>query len=134
EHARSQSEWERQLSEQDRTIQEQQKENERLCETLASFEKGAFEEADRCMQLQEELDQVREERDRVSRPDPALLERLEQTEQALLERDQQLAVAREQLASQASDRNDRVHLLEIDLKSAHAELGRVTADAAQLAA
>ena len=95
--------WEEAVESRDRRISELEAEHDGICQVLQSVEKGAFEQVDACNKLQEQLADLREERDQFANALPEQQEYAKQLEQALAERDGQITLLSEEL-SKASDR------------------------------
>ena len=90
-------ECEETITARDRRITELEEEHIGICEMLQTVEKGAFEQVDSCNKLEEQLTNIRAERDQLAETLPAQQEAIKYLEQALAERDGQISLLSDEL-------------------------------------
>lgn len=108
--------WEQALADRDRRIRELEEEHEGIYQVLQSVEQGAFEQVDFCNKLENQLANLREERDQLASELPQLKQHSTQLEQTLAQRDGQIIVLNEELSTANQKQAD----LEADI-AAHAQ-------------
>ena len=104
EHAQTLKAWEEAVEARDRHIAELEQEHEGICEVLQSVEKGAFQQVDTCNKLQEQLSEVREERDQIANALPEQQAYIQKLEETLAERDGQLNLISDELTRTSESR------------------------------
>jgi len=105
-HSEDQKQWEQSLAERDRRIEELQIEHKGVCETLETFEQGAFEQIDACKRLEEKLAEVCEQRDQIALVQAEREQQSQQLEETLQCRDRQIAELSEELGTLAQGRGE----------------------------
>lgn len=140
-HARAASrlhEVEDALADRERRHGELEKEYAKVCQALQTLEQGSFEQLDACRQLEEQLAEVRKERDNLASKHSNHAEEFDRLQSELEARDREVAELNEQLTvatarraeaeTEAGNRTEACRLLEREMGELRSRCERVTGE------
>jgi len=103
---RQQKEFDETLAERDRTLKALQEKHESTCSVLQSLEKGAFDQVDQCSRLEEQLAELRDEREQWTKTKTTTAAQLCQLEQTAEQHAAEVAALKEELEAIGQNRTD----------------------------